>query len=164
MKFVVKYAALIGLGILGIFHRTPMDKLTPLMECSYFVVEYSLLTILFVYLAKLSNNFRDIIFFRVLSTYFGLKLIYNICAYIPYMNDKLVLWDSEFWGYIFTLIVITILMIIQLTYVTLKKGKTNFLHICSTRINTYFTDNECNILQNFQKRIRRGLRCCTRFR
>lgn len=156
--------SLIGLGILAVFHKS---ELTPLMECLYFGVEYSLLIMLFIYLATFFTKFKDVIFFRILSFYFGLKFLYNIGVYIPYIRAKLVLGNSEFWGYIFTLIIIAILIIIQLTYVIqYKKGKNNFFHSCSNNINTTLFTCKRVTFQGIQKRIRslyeRSLRCINR--
>lgn len=148
MKFLVKYISVLGLTGLSIFH---IKDLTPFTECLYYSIEYTLLTILFLCLAKFFMNFRDKLFFQILSSYFGLKILYNIGLYIPLINDKFYLWNTELWSFIVTLLIITILIIIQINYVgekgriyfqsIRKKGK-DLIYACSS-INFYNIINNC---------------------
>jgi len=87
------------------------------MDCLYFTVEYLSLASVLMYLAMLMTEVKDKVFFGVLSGYFVLKLVYNVFLYITPINVKLGMWSSEMWGYLFTVIIIIGLLIIQMGYV-----------------------------------------------
>jgi hypothetical protein len=117
MKEFVKYILIIGLGILAFYH---FHEVTPFTICLYFNTEYSLLTIILMYLAVQSKG-REKLLFGISSGYFGLKIIYNTLLCIEPLGVKLGLNNSEEWGAIFTCVIIVILIIIQYRYV-IKEG------------------------------------------
>ena len=114
MKEVVKYTALIVLGYLAYYHL--QEEATPIMHCLYFMGEYLMIGSVFVYLATIFNG-KERWFFAILGGYFAFKMVYNTLVYHPILYIKLGLNNSEFWGFIFTGIVIVSLIIIQFRYV-----------------------------------------------
>ena len=117
MKEVVKYILIIYLGVLAFYHKSELTNFTMAL---YFGSEYVAMGVMTIYLATISKGIEKWLFVLV-SGYLGLKLIYNTLLYIDPISEKLWLYNSEFWGYLLTVVIIVILIIIQFRYVLVKK-------------------------------------------
>ena len=113
MKEIVKHILIVCLFGLGFYH---IHDLTNFTRALFFNCEYLALTSILIYLATIFKG-KERWFFGILSTYFGLKMVYNTLLYITPIGVKLGLYNSEFWGFIFTGIIIICLIVIQYKYV-----------------------------------------------
>ena len=118
MKYTVKYIILVILLYLGWYHKQPESS--EILDCGYFASEYILITLSFMYLAVLKQG-RDRAFYGILSGYFALKMIYNVLIYQSEIMAKMVDLRAEYWGYIFTGIIVVSLLLIQISYVVIKE-------------------------------------------
>ena len=118
MKEVVKYIMIFVLVGLAYFHLSSDNgsEVSNFMRAFYFNLEYISIASILIYLATLCKG-KERLFFGVLSGYFSLKIVYNTLLYITPIGIKLGLNNSEFWGFVFTGIIIICLIIIQYRYV-----------------------------------------------